>query len=215
MTRRSLLAVGAPSIAALLLASCAGGPLPPAWQTGAHASLEAFTAAYLNGKRRVADAEFSRARAELARTGRFDLVARAELVRCAVRVASVEFDGCPGYAALAQDAGPAEDAYAAFLANRPTDPALLPPQYRSLRGGDALSTIEEPLPRLIAAGVRLERGQLNAADIQTAVDTASAQGWRRPLLAWLGVQEKRAASASQDELAASLRRRIELVGGER
>jgi hypothetical protein len=45
------------------------------------------------------------------------------------------------------------------------------------------------------------------------VDTASEQGWRRPLLAWLGVQEKRASDAGDSETAARIRRRIDLISG--
>jgi hypothetical protein len=44
------------------------------------------------------------------------------------------------------------------------------------------------------------------------VDTASAQGWRRPLLAWLGLQQQRAQQAGDAEAVARLARRIALVG---
>lgn len=214
MNLRKFTTAGSLLLAALTLVACAGGPVPPDWQASAHASLNAFSSAYLVGNSRVAEAEFKRARADLTRTGRADLVARAELVRCGVRVASLEFDNCPGFAALAQDTDAAEQAYAAFLANQPTDAALLPPQYHGL-SGDSLNAIEAPLPRLIAAGVLYNSGRLPPAGIQIAVDTASAQGWRRPLLAWLGIQAQRAEASGQQELAASLRRRIELVGGQR
>jgi len=46
-----------------------------------------------------------------------------------------------------------------------------------------------------------------------AIDIASAQGWRRPLLAWLGVQEKRAEAAGDREVLERIRRRIALVAG--
>ena len=49
--------------------------------------------------------------------------------------------------------------------------------------------------------------------IAAAVDIASAQGWRRPLLAWLGVQLARAEAAGDSETAARVRRRMELVSG--
>jgi hypothetical protein len=44
-----------------------------------------------------------------------------------------------------------------------------------------------------------------------AVDTASAQGWRRPLLAWLQVKQARAQAGGAVEEAARLQRRIDLV----
>ena len=100
--------------AALLLSGCASGPPPPEWQSQAFAALKSYTSAYLSGNSRVADLEFERAKAEIARTGRPDLMARIELLRCATQVASLELTPCAGYQALAGDAP---------LRNRPT-PAL-------------------------------------------------------------------------------------------
>jgi len=201
----------------LFLAACASHPVPPDWQTGAYNGLKSFTTEYLNGNTRLADFEFSRARGELARTGRFERVARAELVRCAVQVASLEFNDCPGFAAMAADAGDAERAYADFLAGRKVDAKLLPPHYGAIVEGhkDALRSLEDPLVRLIGAGVLMRSGRLLATDIDLAVNTASDQGWRRALLAWLGVQAEYAERNGDTELAALARRRVELVGGSR
>jgi hypothetical protein len=44
-----------------------------------------------------------------------------------------------------------------------------------------------------------------------AADTASAQGWRRPLLAWLLARAQRAEQAGNVEEAAALRRRVAVV----
>jgi hypothetical protein len=43
------------------------------------------------------------------------------------------------------------------------------------------------------------------------VDNASAQGWRRPLLAWLKVQQARAQAGGAMDEVARLQRRIELL----
>ena len=202
---------------ALLLTACGSGPVQPDWQNDAHQSLNSFSAAYLNGNTRLAEAEFQRARSELARTGRLDLVARAELVRCGVQVASLELDDCPGFAALAADAGKAERDYADFLQGKAVAPALLPAQYRAVAGKEkaVLPGIESPLSRLIAAGVLLRSGHLDAADIAVAVDTASDQGWRRALLAWLEIQARQAESRGDHDTALHARRRAELAGGSR
>jgi hypothetical protein len=61
--------------------------------------------------------------------------------------------------------------------------------------------------------VELRKGAITPAGIAAAVDIASAQGWRRPLLAWLGVQLQRAEAAGDSETAARLRRRMELISG--
>lgn len=201
----------------LLLAACSSGPVQPDWQNDAHQSLNSFSATYLSGNTRLAEAEFQRARSELARTGRLDLVARAELVRCGVQVVSLELDSCPGFAALAIDAGEAERAYADFLQGKAVAPSLLPAQYRAVAGRErmALSTIDSPLSRLIAAGVLFRRGDLDTSNIAIAVETASNQGWRRALLAWLEIQAGHAESQGDQNTAAQARRRAELAGGQR
>lgn len=183
-------------LAGLLLAGCAGGPVPPDWQTNSYASLNAYKQAYLTGNARVAGIEFDRARSELASTGSPALVARAELIRCAVRTASLEFDDCPEFQKLRADAGPEELAYADFLAGRA-----------------ARAAAEEPLSRLVALGVQFKSANATPESIATAIEISSAQGWRRPLLAWLGVQEKRAEAAGDREALERIRRRIALVAG--
>lgn len=204
---------------ALLLAACANNPPPPDWQMNAKGALERATDAYLSGNERVEAAEFARARAELARTGRADLLARAELTRCAARVASLVFDDCPGFAALAQDASPAERAYADYLAGKSTGQGatLLPPAQREVaegkNGAAALGRIDDPLSRLVAAGVLLRTGRAEPASFALAVQAASNQGWRRPLLAWLNVQLQRAEAGGDAVEAARLRRSIERVTG--
>ena len=81
----------------LLLSTCASKPPPPDWQNNAFAALNSFTSAYLNGNTKVADFEFARAKTEVARTGRVDLMARLELARCAAQVASLDLQACTGY----------------------------------------------------------------------------------------------------------------------
>jgi len=207
----------------LLLAACSTGPSAPDWQTNAKAALDRAVAAYLAGDTRIANVELDLARRELASTGRADQVALAELTRCAVRVASLDVQPCEGFEKLRSDATASERAYADFLANRvqPQDIALLPEQYRRVAtaglGSDAaltaLKAVDDPLSRLVATGVLFQGGRTNPAAIALAVDTASAQGWRRPLLAWLGVQLALAEKAGDQATAEQLRRRIALAGG--
>ena len=205
-------------LAAILLAGCAGTP-PPSWQADAQGSLERFRSAYLAGDARVAQAEFGRARAALAATGRADLVAKAELVRCAAAVASLDFGDCAGFEAIRADAPADERAYAAYLAGKASadDIARLPAHHRAAASGDAgsLPGIDDPFARLVAAGVLMRTDRATPQGIVVAIDTASAQGWRRPLLAWLGVQKRRAEQAGDTVSAEAIARRIRLVGGER
>ena len=204
----------------LLLTACGSKPRAPDWQMNAHDSLARYVNSYLAGEDRVATAEFARARTELQSTGQPAMVARAELTRCAARVASLVLDPCEGFRALRGDAPAAERAYADYLAGHlaPAAAALLPSQYQRVAGaasagaGD-VRAIEDPLSRLVAAAVLFRTGRASPEVLMLASDTASAQGWRRPLLAWLGVQAARADQAGATEEAQRLRRRMALVTG--
>jgi hypothetical protein len=197
----------------VLLAACSSKPPAPEWQGNAFSSLQSFSSAYLSGNSRVADLEFTRARNAVASTGRADLVARVELMRCATRAASLEFDNCAGFQPLAPDADAGERSYAAYLNGQwqGLDTSLLPPQHRAVVSNGRIGEIEDPLARLVAAAALLQSGRLTPADIANATETASAQGWRRPLLAWLGVQLQRAQAAADREAQSRIQRRIDLV----
>ena len=206
----------AAAFASALLIACSSKPPVPDWQMNAHASAQNAIEAYLSGNARVEKLEWDRARAEVARTGRADWLARLELMRCAAQVASVVAGPCEPFEALRQDAAPPERAYADYLAGRATasQVGLLPEAQRKVAAsGDAaaLAAIEEPLSRLVAAGALLQAGRASPAVMAAAVETASAQGWRRPLLAWLTLQVQRAEASGDAEAAATLRRRITLV----
>lgn len=184
------------ALAALLLAACSSAPPAPEWQGNAAGSLQVFHSRYLAGDTKGADDAFAFARSELAATGRADLVARAELIRCAAQVASLAFERCEGFERLRADAGPEERAYADYLEGRVPRAAS-----------------SEPFSQLVAYGVQMRTTRITPQGIAAAVDISSAQGWRRPLLAWLGVQLKRAEAAGDSETAARLKRRMELVSG--
>ncbi|MYM36359.1 hypothetical protein GTP38_18665 [Duganella sp. FT94W] len=207
-------------IAAVLLAGCGNNPPVPDWQMNAKNGIDRAIDAYMEGKANLEAAEYQRARAALSSTGKVDLIIRAELTRCAARVASLVFEDCAGYDKLAQDAAPTERAYAAYLAGRASaaDIALLPPQHQAVAAAtsdaiaaSAVQAIGDPLARLVASGVMLRSGKASPPLLANAVDTASAQGWRRPLLAWLGVQAMRAEQAGDAAEAQRIRRRIALV----
>ena len=207
------------ALTAVALAACSSNPKPADWQLEAKSSLERGVSAYLEGNSRIEAAEMARARSEISSTGRIDLMARAELLSCASRVASLVLEPCAGFEKLRQDAPPAERAYADYLAGKlaPQDIGLLPKSQQisaqaQLSGAQtAIDSIADPFAKLIAAGVAFQAGKASPAAVQTAVDAASSQGWRRPLLAWLGVQLALAEKSGNAEEAARLQRRISLT----
>lgn len=210
-----------PIVIAVLLAACGSKPRQPDWLVNADGAQDRFERAYLSGNDRVAASEFTRFRSEVASTAQPGLVARAELTRCAVQVASLDLSPCTGFEVLRRDAPDAERAYADFLEGKATaeQAKLLPEDYRGIAGGEggaaALKKIKDPVPRLIASGVLLRMEKADPEVLQLATDTASEQGWRRAVLAWLGAQAMRAEKAGATEEAARLRRRIELAAEQR
>ena len=202
---------------AVLLAACGNKPRQPDWLVNADGAQDRFERAYLSGNDRVATSEFTRFRKEVASTAQPALVARAELTRCAVQVASLDFAPCAGFEALRPDVTDTERAYADFLAGRatPEQAQLLPEAYRGVAGGQggaaALKAIKEPLPRVIAAAVLLRTEKADPEVLAVATETASEQGWRRSVMAWLGAQAMLAEKAGAMEEAARLRRRMALL----
>ena len=120
---------------------------------------------------------------------------------------------------LAADAAPAERAYARYLSGTSSaaDAALLPQVHQALAlssgsaSDKALGSVEDPLSRLVAAGVLFRRGEATPSTVQQAVETASARGWRRPLLAWLRVAQERAQAGGAADEVARLQRRIDVL----
>jgi len=208
-------------LSVVALAACGSTPPAPDWSLNAQGALQRAVQAQLAGHERVALAEAQRARGEIAASGRPDLMARAELLLCAARAAALDLGPCDGFERLRADAAAPEVAYAAYLGGTlaPAQAMLLPAAQQPLaapsRGEAAdlavLQAVADPLSRLLGAALWLRSGRASPAVLALAVDTASAQGWRRPLLAWLQLQRQQAQAQGRADEAARLQRRIDLV----
>jgi hypothetical protein len=207
----------------LVLSACASAPPPPDWQAGAASALDGAVSAYLNGDSRQQALQTDLARREITRTGRPALMARAELMLCAAATASLVFEPCTRFDVLRADADPAELAYAQHLAAQPLprDGIERLPEAQRIAAtaiaarqpprAETIGAIDDPLSRLIAVAALFQAGQASPELIALATETASAHGWRRPLLAWLKVQQARAQQAGDLEEVRRLARRVELV----
>jgi hypothetical protein len=101
---------------------------------------------------------------------------------------------------------------------REQDASRLPAQYRGVATAHSeaarnkgMQQMEDPVSRLVAAGALFRLAQLSPEGLTAAIDTASAQGYRRPLLAYLNVQARRAESAGDAAALQSIQKRIDLV----
>ncbi|HEX7970706.1 MAG TPA: hypothetical protein VF501_00555 [Thiobacillus sp.] len=214
---KSLLA----SACLLTLAACgSGGPPPPDWKRDAADLIERYQKYALRGENTLAERYFRQAVAATGGAGRVAETARLWLVHCATRRAMLIDDACTEYAALAGPSPDAADqAYYRFLTLRwdGLDTALLPGQHRDLVRAPAdsrravLGRIDDPLARLLDASLLLMRREADAASLALAVETASSQGWRQPLLTYLKLQQQQAIDQGNAAEQERLARRIQLV----
>lgn len=157
-------------------------------------SQQSATKYLLLGETQKAQAAISQLRKDLAVTARTDLAAKTELALCAIEQASLKMPPCEAFEKLKIDAQASELAYAQFLSGQwaGLPHKLLPPQYQSMvvhpTPESQLIAIESPISRLIAGSVLLQRNQLSPQSLELMVNTASQEGWRKPVLAWLNVQ---------------------------
>lgn len=211
--------MGLMGVAVLLLSGCSSAPPAPGWQVQAKGSMDRALNAYLEGNVSVQRAEMRHARAALARTGRAQALAQAELLLCAAQTAALDASPCTEFDALHADASDAQRSYAAYLAGASLTPTQIehlpaaqrPVARRSAQDASALPPEMEPLAMLVAAGSLMRRAQCPSAVVDQAIDTASAQGWRRPLMAWIGVKREIEQRAGHAEAVERLDRRLKLL----
>jgi hypothetical protein len=206
--------------ATFAVVGCASEPVA-LWKQQSSLAASRQEAAFLSGHERAYRSERDYALAVAARSGRLEERATLVLLDCALRVASLEFSGCGEFDQLAVMPGdvlPAQQAYRRYLYGESLDSAQaarLPQVHqRILAAADpnaALASIKDPLSRLVATSVLLQKGQATAQAIALAVDTASEQGWSRPLAAWLHAQRSLAERVGDSELAAKAQRRLDLL----
>jgi hypothetical protein len=204
----------------LLIGGCAKPA--PAWFAAGHQQLESFKTDFLTGAEpRLVELRFNKVLRELKKSGDLDLLQKAWLTQMALQVAALEKAESGDYiAAEAALTIPANRQFYLFLMGDPAkvDTALLPEAYRpfwtALKSGNAaetvkkISLIEDPLSRLIAAGASARLLPMSEELLLMAVDTASQNGWKRALLAWLkelkGFYEKNGDTAKAEAIGRRL-----------
>ncbi len=194
------------------LSACANHAPPPDWLLKADAARQAHARYWLEGRDKLASGQLALAREAVSRTGDASVMARIELHACAVRRAALDLSVCSGFESLSGDASQSERIYGNYLAGQLSNGDLegLPETQRQVwRNPTMLKEIADPLSRLVAAGVLFQAGRLAPDGIAVAIDTASAQGWRRALLAWLSLDLERRRRAGDSEGTAAVERRIE------
>lgn len=205
----------------LLLAACGGGPKTPDWKLDSISLIERYKKAELKGQNKLAESYFEQALAAAGSAARLEEAARLHLTRCATRQASLAFEPCSGFLEFARLGATAEDeAYHRFISAQwdGMDAGKLPAQYRDFAANrdpaknlGILQKISDPLSRLVAISVAVMRKQADDATLKLAAETASEQGWRKPLLVYLKLQETQVGLKGDQAELEKLRARIKLL----
>jgi hypothetical protein len=206
-----------------LLAGCSSKTVP-GWIKTSHTQLESYKKHFLQGKDRYAEGNFRKTIEEMKTGGDFNLLQIAYLTQYALQVSVLETFDDKEYRRLAAiEPNPENTHFHAFLrgAFDRTDELSLPSQYRPfLRAcnqskqmvvNDAIAGMEDPLSRLIASGLAVQQGRYNEQTILTAIQTASEQGWKKALLAYLKKLRDLYASTDLRKKAEEVQQKMDLL----
>jgi hypothetical protein len=206
-----------------LLAGCSAKSVPD-WIKTSHNQLESFKKHYLRGSDRLAEIDFQKTVSEIKSGGDLQLLQIAYLTRYALMVAVLESFDDKDYRKLEAVEPHSENiSFHAFLqgAFDRVDEQYLPPQYRqflrAFKNGKqsdidlAITAIEDPLSRLIASGLAVQKQFYHEKTILTAIQTSSEQGWKKALLAYLQKLRDFYTSINEQKKAVATQQRIDLI----
>ena len=207
-----------------LLVGCGSSKPVPDWTDASFNQLDNYKKSYLSGKERIAEAYFNKAVDEIKSSGDLEILARAYLTKYAVHVAVLEAFDDREYMRI--------DAVEPILQNKNfysflkgafdnVDEKLLPQQYagflRAFQSGKKddvaheISKMDNPLSKLIALGLLVQKNKNDETDLKLAIDIASHNGWKKALLAYLFKLQSFYKTNNKPDKAAHVEERIQLI----
>lgn len=209
----------------ITLCLCACSPVVvPVWKDKAYTHLEDYKSNFLNGKEDIVEPHFLKARKEIADGNDLHLLAVAYLTKYALHTASLESFDASEFAKLYRlEPDVFNMAYCHFLKGNfsAVDIKLLPSCYTGVLKAAAasdlamaareISVIDDPLSRLVACGVWVRYLPSDETILQIAISAASANGWRRPLWAYLTKLRDFYIGRGDQLKAGSVEERLELL----
>ena len=208
----------------LLLAGCGTAKPAPDWLSAGHSQLENYKKHYLGGQDKIAALEFNDALKEIKKSGDLEVLGRSYLIRMALQTAALQDLTSEEYQKIqAVETSPANENFYAFLQGKieQVDEKLLPEQYHSFVAAlrkqgaserlQAIERLDDPLARLIAIGILVRLGQENEALLQKAIATASTEGWKKPLVAYLTRLQALYDQKQESPKARAVEQRLKLI----
>jgi len=207
-----------------LLVGCGSSKPVPDWTDASFNQLDNYKKSYLSGKERIAEAYFNKAVDEIKSSGDLEILARAYLTKYAVHVAVLEaFDDREYLRIDAVEPILQNKSFYSFLkgAFDNVDEKLLPQQYagflRAFQSGKKddvaheISKMDNPLSKLIALGLLVQKNKNDETDLKLAIDIASHNGWKKALLAYLFKLQSFYKTNNQPDKAAHVEEKIQLI----
>ncbi|MDO8785908.1 MAG: hypothetical protein Q7J12_06785 [Syntrophales bacterium] len=207
----------------ILVFGCGSKPIPD-WKDASFNQLESYKKNYLIGKTKIAELHFSKAIEEIKKSGDLKIMTMAYLTKFAVNVAVLEnFDDRDYLNLEAVQDDPENKNFYNFLKGlfEQVDESLLPREYRGFlktlrHGGEKdmeqeIAKIEEPLSKLIVAGLLVRKHRCPEVILKAAADTASENGWKKALVAYLTELQSFYETKKEMEKAANIQRRLQLI----
>lgn len=209
---------------ALFIFACGASTPAPAWKENAYRQLDEYKTNFLAGKEASTEPHFVKARREIAAGNDLGLLTVAYLTKYALHAASLESFDVSDFAKLYRlEPHPADMAYCHFLKGNfsAVDAKLLPARYAGvLKATSAkdpalaareITAIDDPLSRLIACGVWVRYMTSDDVILQIGISTASANGWKRPLWAYLAKMQMYYLEKGDRSKAVAIQERLDLL----
>ncbi|MCX7816461.1 MAG: hypothetical protein N2317_02965 [Syntrophales bacterium] len=178
----------------------------------------------MGGNEDHADLYFRRALEEIKKSGDLETLARAFLIRMALQRAVLSRVETEEFVKIAElSPNERNETYFYFLLGE-TDkvkPNLLPGYYitffEALSKPDALQvvrsvgSIDDPLSRLVACGIAVEKGIVSEDLLKIAINTASHMGWKRALVSYMKFTVDFYEKRGKKEQAENVRARLKII----
>lgn len=209
---------------AVLCAGCGMKTSLPSWRHEGFAQLENYKKNFLAGREQVAESHYRKALEEVKRSGDIITISKIYLTKTALHVASLRQTTNDDYLILEAIERDNENQNFYIFINGDfsrVNQNLMPPRYREfLKAGltgdlsfinKALAEIDDPLSKLIAIGIIVNKRIYNERTLETAITTASLNGWHKPLLAYLAKLQAFYESNNQKDKAELTMRRLKAI----
>ena len=213
-----------PFIVILFLICACGSKQVPEWKDTSARQLETYKYYFLTDKESTSEPHFVKAKKAIARSNDLNLLGTAYLTRYALYVSIFEdFDDTDFLRINKLQPNAKNFSYYNFIKGNfnAADYYLLPAHYSKLlklaQDKDLatalreISSIEDPLSRLVACGVWVKYLPYDDNILQIAINTAADNGWGRPLFAYLTRLQQYYLDHHETVKAESIKERLELL----